>query len=63
MKAKELIKILEKCPEDDVYIHSSYDDCYEPLVKQGKSSKKGVIVIYCKHDSEHISHDYINFDK
>lgn len=59
MKAKDLIEILKRNPEDDIYIHSSWGDCYTPLLKRGKTSKnEGVSILY-SDISEHISDDYV----
>lgn len=30
MKAKDLIKLLEKYPDDEIYTHSNFDDCFTP---------------------------------
>jgi hypothetical protein len=62
MKAKDLIKILEQHPEDEIFSHSTYDDCFTPLIKRGKIGKnKHVLIIYCTPNEDHISHDYVDF--
>jgi hypothetical protein len=62
MKAKDLIKILEQYPEDEIFSHLAYDDCFTPLVKRGKTGKdKHVLIIYCEPNGNHISDDYVDF--
>lgn len=62
MKAKDLIKILEQYPEDEIYSHSRYDDCFTPLIKRGKVCKnEHVLIIYCEANKNHISDDYVDF--
>lgn len=62
MKTKDLIKLLEQYPDDDIYTHSSCDDCFTPLIKRGKvGDDKYVLIIYSKPNESHISDDYVDF--